>query len=106
MYVVVCEELSLDNGNLEMSNGNREGSVVTHTCNEGFTLSGDAVRTCQSNGEWTGFRITCIQSKTSLLKYILCDIEMMKLLIANNLVLSRYIPVQNDQAISINLPYY
>ena len=49
---------------MEQSNGNREGSVATHTCDDGFVLSGDMTRTCQSNGEWTGSSLSCVQSKT------------------------------------------
>ena len=64
MSAVVCEALSLNNGNVEKSNGNREGSEATHRCNEGFLLSGDAIQTCQSNGEWTGSTPTCVQGKT------------------------------------------
>ena len=67
MSAVVCEALGLDNGIVEQNNGNREGSEATHSCNEGFTLSGDAIRTCQSNGEWTGSRLSCVQSKTKSL---------------------------------------
>ena len=28
-------------------------SVVTYTCDEGYTLQGSNTRTCQSNGQWT-----------------------------------------------------
>ena len=30
------------------------GSVATYQCDEGYSLSGDFQRTCQSNGSWNG----------------------------------------------------
>ena len=42
------------------SNGRRTGSsttlnsVVTYTCNTGYTRQGSSRRTCQSNGQWSG----------------------------------------------------
>ena len=29
-------------------------SVVTYTCDDGYTLQGNSSRTCQSNGNWSG----------------------------------------------------
>ena len=47
------------------SNGRRTGSsttynsVVTYTCNTGYTLQGSNRRTCQSNGQWSGSLPRC-----------------------------------------------
>ena len=38
------------------------GYSITFTCNVGYTLQGSNVRTCQTNGQWTGTQPTC-QSK-------------------------------------------
>ena len=35
------------------------GDTVTYTCDAGFELNGDAMRTCQSDGTWTGSAPTC-----------------------------------------------
>ena len=35
------------------------GDTVTYTCDRGFQLSGDSMRTCQSDGIWTGSAPTC-----------------------------------------------
>ncbi len=35
------------------------GSTATYTCTEGYTLTGEATRTCQSNGMWSGSEPTC-----------------------------------------------
>ena len=43
-----------------LSNGQRSlssttyNSVVTYTCDVGYTLQGSNSRTCQSNGQWSG----------------------------------------------------
>ena len=34
-------------------------AIANYTCNEGYNLVGDAVRTCQANEEWTGAAPTC-----------------------------------------------
>ena len=47
------------------SNGRRTGSsttynsVVTYTCNTGYTRQGSNRRTCQSNGQWSGAAPRC-----------------------------------------------
>ena len=47
------------------SNGRRTGSsttynsVVTYTCNTGYTRQGSNRRTCQSNGQWSGSLPRC-----------------------------------------------
>ena len=41
-------------------------STVEYNCDMGFNLEGDAVRTCQIIGEWTGTLPTCERKSTSL----------------------------------------
>ena len=41
------------NGHLNFSSATYN-SVVTYTCDVGYTLQGSNSRTCQSNGEWSG----------------------------------------------------
>ena len=36
-------------------------AVANYTCNEGYNLVGDAVRTCQANEEWTGTEPICMR---------------------------------------------
>lgn len=40
--------------------GTQYGDTATYTCDTGYVLSGSAVRTCQSNGRWSGEIPTCI----------------------------------------------
>ena len=63
LHVIVCsgycdEPLAPANGVIN-STGNMEGDTVTYICNEGYNLSGDANRTCQSNGSWSGIPPKC-----------------------------------------------
>ncbi|XP_078664783.1 sushi, von Willebrand factor type A, EGF and pentraxin domain-containing protein 1-like [Branchiostoma floridae x Branchiostoma belcheri] len=39
--------------------GNLCGDVVTYTCAAGYDLTGDATRTCQTNGQWSGTQPSC-----------------------------------------------
>ena len=41
------------------STGNVEDDTVTYFCNEGYSLSGDPIRTCQPNGQWSGIPSEC-----------------------------------------------
>ena len=40
-----------------------EGAMATHSCTEGYGLSGGMERTCQSDRTWSGVIITCQQCK-------------------------------------------
>ena len=35
------------------------GATVNYTCNTGYTLSGNNMRTCQASGAWSGTAPTC-----------------------------------------------
>ena len=45
-------------------------SVVTYTCNMGYTLQGSNSRTCQSNGNWSGNVTKCSRKLESSIKYV------------------------------------
>ena len=36
-------------------------AVANYTCNEGYNLVGDTVRTCQANEEWAGTEPNCMR---------------------------------------------
>ena len=36
-----------------------EGDTCTYQCDDGYELSGDMSRECQSDGTWTGSEPTC-----------------------------------------------
>ncbi|XP_064401722.1 CUB and sushi domain-containing protein 1-like isoform X4 [Halichondria panicea] len=54
--LVVCLSLPpLTNGMLSYSDQTQgQGTVATYSCNHGRNLDGDATRTCDSNGVWSG----------------------------------------------------
>ena len=54
-----CDEPEIPSNGDKVVNGNLEGDMVTYSCNSGFNLSGDANRTCQSNGQWSGTQPKC-----------------------------------------------
>ena len=41
-------------------------SVANYSCNTGYTLTGDAMRTCQRDGNWSGSIPTCVGMKQAL----------------------------------------
>jgi len=40
--------------------------VVHYTCEDGYVLSGDELRFCQENRQWSGIEPICFQSKYTL----------------------------------------
>ena len=70
MYLVLslvdCGALgSPDNGMVDVSE-TVLNSVATYSCNTGYTLTGDATRTCQGNSTWSGAIPTCVGMKQAL----------------------------------------
>jgi len=61
----VCLERSCGNPGVP-DNGEKNSSsykydnVVSFSCNVGYNMQGSQVRTCQTNGEWTGTQPTCL----------------------------------------------
>jgi len=52
-----------------------EGDTCIYLCDDGFTIQGDSVRECQSNGSWSGSEPTCnrgksLQKLTSVTKWL------------------------------------
>lgn len=48
-----------ENGRVDTSGGTVVGSRATYACNIGYQLSGDASRTCDSDGIWNGSQPEC-----------------------------------------------
>ncbi len=65
LIAVECPELApIPNGAItygpDMTADFDEGTVATHTCNDGFTLgAGSEFRTCLAGGRWSGFIPVC-----------------------------------------------
>ena len=61
-YVASCPDLNLTNGLISyspMGTTILEGAVATHVCHEGYRLSSEVSRTCESDKSWSGKVITC-----------------------------------------------
>ena len=57
--VVTCPALTNpDNGMVNVLNNNF-GTVANYTCNTGYMLTGDVIRVCEVNGDWSGTAPTC-----------------------------------------------
>ena len=42
------------NGGVDTSAGTSFGDIAMYNCDEGYTLNGPAVISCQGNGQWNG----------------------------------------------------
>ncbi len=64
-FTAQCPELApIPNGAItygpDMTADFDEGTVATHTCNDGFILGiGSETRTCLETGRWSGFTPVC-----------------------------------------------
>ena len=55
-----CPPLSnINNGRVSTDGGLSTGQNATYSCNNGYHLTGDSVRTCQENGTWDNEEPTC-----------------------------------------------
>ena len=62
-YVVKCQEIQVDNGNVTCSFGDDGVYSYEDTCdvicNSGYTLAGSSTKMCLSNGSWSGMDTVC-----------------------------------------------
>ena len=63
VFTATCLDLPLPtNGAITyfpMSTPRLIGAIAIHSCDNGYVLSGDLVRTCQSDRTWSGGNIIC-----------------------------------------------
>ena len=65
MYVYVlavknCQALQAPQNGASSNNGTTPGSITTVTCAKNYEVSsGDRVRTCQTDGTWSGKSAVC-----------------------------------------------
>ena len=68
--LALCIELSNpDNGNVTWT-GLTNGSTATYTCDSGYQLTGDQIRTCSSTGVWSGQEPSCTSIKSAYVSYV------------------------------------
>ncbi len=63
-YAANCYDLPpLPNGAISYNGGTTDNrllnTIATHSCNTGYTLTGDSVRHCQNDRIWSGSTPTC-----------------------------------------------
>ena len=58
-----CSELSNPANGIVLWTGLTTGSNAIHTCKSGYQLIGEWIRTCMSNGVWSGQEPICIRKK-------------------------------------------
>ena len=64
-----CGHLAVpDSGQFVLSNGTYIGSIVTYSCNKGYSLVGFETRFCQADRTWSGVAPTC----ESMLHSVMC----------------------------------
>ena len=60
VYAVICPILIIiNNGDIEVT-ARTPGETATYSCNDGYRLEGNATRTCQVSGDWSGQQPECI----------------------------------------------
>ena len=47
------------NGRVTYTSGTTFGNTTTYSCNTGYNLVGDSIRTCQATGNWSGSAPAC-----------------------------------------------
>ncbi len=64
--VVTCLTLTdPTNGMVDVLNNNF-GTVANYSCDTGYMLTGDVIRVCEVNGDWSGSEPTCDSMLSSL----------------------------------------
>ncbi|XP_064626004.1 sushi, von Willebrand factor type A, EGF and pentraxin domain-containing protein 1-like [Lineus longissimus] len=59
--VITCPKSAVPENGYLISDGQNFGSVIEYECADGFKLVGGRVRTCESNGSWTGITPKCTE---------------------------------------------
>ena len=69
---VICDEVltNPERGSVTTT-GNSVGDTATYTCKEGYEVTGDATRTCQKDGTWSGTAPTCEGMQTNFRPYLI-----------------------------------
>ena len=55
----MCPDLSAPTNGAVRVNGRRTGDKAVYSCEDGFELVGDVMRTCMSNSQWSGESPVC-----------------------------------------------
>ena len=64
-----CSELSDPANGIVIWTGLTTGSLAAYACDNGYQFTGERIRTCMSNGTWSGQDPTCIRKKNA---FVMC----------------------------------
>ena len=62
LFNTVCPDLSDPSNGVVKVNSQRTDDTAEYSCDEGFELVGDVMRTCMSNSEWSGKAPSCMRN--------------------------------------------
>ena len=69
-----CSSLTVANGQVTLSNGLREGSIASYSCNANYYWSGlRNVRTCMNDGQWSAITGQCSKFTAQISIIYCCD---------------------------------
>ena len=73
MTVVDCSTLTRPaNGQVSHTAGTTFGQTATYSCDTGFNLVGNSIRTCEATGLWSGSTPTCQGTFMWILEASIC----------------------------------
>ena len=67
----LCNGLPNPDNGVVMETGLTDGSNAIYTCDRRYQLIGERIRTCMSNGNWSGEEPICLRMKITC-AYVLC----------------------------------
>ena len=59
-------EMTCFDGSMYTTGGSYEGDICNFTCNTGYELTGNDIRTCQGDQTWSGSEALCRRGKYKL----------------------------------------
>ena len=66
MFTASCETLTNPSSGTVTLSTNGGTSTATYTCASGYTLQGDATRTCQLDGTWDNSQPSCSKERLQI----------------------------------------
>ena len=73
LTVVDCGTLTNPaNGQVSHTAGTTFGQTATYSCNTGYNLMGNSIRTCQATGVWSGSASSCQGTSMWIVQASIC----------------------------------
>ena len=69
--LALCPDLVDPVNGTVMMTGKSVGDTATYSCNNGFSLSGVHMVTCQGDGEWSDSPPTCVAFRMCILIFVM-----------------------------------